>query len=206
MFHTIDEAIQDLKLGKPIIVVDDEDRENEGDFVALSEKTTPEVINFMITHGRGLVCTPISSELADHLELFPMVSQNTDPYGTAFTTTVDHIDTTTGVSAAERSLTIQALISPETTNKDFKQPGHVFPLIAKPGGVLARPGHTEAAVDLAILSDSSPSGTICEIINDDGTMARLPELIELSKKFGLKLITIEALVAYRELHDVHINR
>jgi len=206
MFHSIKEAIQDLKSGKPIIVVDDEDRENEGDFVALSEKTTPEIINFMITYGRGLVCTAISSDIAEQLELPPMVSQNTDPYGTAFTITVDHVDTTTGISAGERSKTIQALIDPNSRNTDFKQPGHVFPLIAKSGGVLTRPGHTEASVDLAILSGAVPSGTICEIINDDRTMARMPDLIEIAKKFDLKLITIEALIAFRKRHEVHIKK
>lgn len=206
MFHTIDEAINDLKQGKPIIVVDDENRENEGDFVALSEKATPEMINFMITHGRGLVCTSISSELANQLGLSLMVNQNTDPFGTAFTTTVDHIDTTTGISAAERSKTIQALVAHGATNKDFKQPGHVFPLIAKPGGVLTRTGHTEAAVDLAVLSGASPSGTICEITNTDGTMARVPDLKKLATSFNLKIITIEALIAYRKQHEVHVKR
>lgn len=206
MFHTIEEAINDLKQGKPIIVVDDEDRENEGDFVALSDKVTPDMINFMITHGRGLVCTPVSDELAHELGLSLMVTQNTDPLGTAFTTTVDHIHTTTGISAAERSQTIQALVAAGSTNKDFKQPGHVFPLIAKPGGVLARKGHTEAAVDLAILSGSSPSGTICEITNADGTMARVPDLIELATSFDLKLITIEALISYRKQREIHVKR
>jgi 3,4-dihydroxy 2-butanone 4-phosphate synthase/GTP cyclohydrolase II len=206
MFHTIEAAISDLKKGKPIIVVDDENRENEGDFVALSENVTPEMINFMITHGRGLVCTAINAYLAEKIGLSPMMNQNTDPLGTAFTTTVDHVDTTTGISAMERSKTIQALVKPGVGNSDFKQPGHVFPLIAKSGGVLTRPGHTEAAVDLAILSGSAPSGTICEIMNTDGTMARVPDLQDIAKNFDLKIITIEALIAYRKLHEKHIKR
>lgn len=206
MFHTIKAAISDLKKGKPIIVVDDENRENEGDFVALSENVTPEMINFMITHGRGLVCTAINAYLAEKIGLSPMMNQNTDPLGTAFTTTVDHVDTTTGISAMERSKTIQALVKPGVGNSDFKQPGHVFPLIAKSGGVLTRPGHTEAAVDLAILSGSAPSGTICEIMNTDGTMARVPDLQDIAKNFDLKIITIEALIAYRKLHEKHIKR
>lgn len=206
MFHTIEAAISDLKTGKPIIVVDDENRENEGDFVALSEKATPDVINFMITHGRGLVCTAIDEDLAEQVGLSLMMNQSTDPLGTAFTATIDHVDTTTGISAVERSKTIQALVKPGATNSDFKQPGHVFPLIAKPGGVLARSGHTEASVDLAMLSGSSPSGTICEIIKADGTMARVPDLQNIAKKFDLKIVTIEALIAYRKVHEKHIKR
>ena len=206
MFHTIEAAISDLKKGKPIIVVDDENRENEGDFVALSEKATPEIINFMITNGRGLVCTAINEELAEHVGLSLMTNQSTDPLGTAFTTTIDHVDTTTGISAGERSTTIQALVKPGVNSNDFKRPGHVFPLIAKPGGVLMRPGHTEAAVDLAILSGSSPSGTICEIIKEDGTMARVPELQDIAEKFDLKIITIEALIAFRKIHERHVKR
>ncbi|MBM7602023.1 3,4-dihydroxy 2-butanone 4-phosphate synthase/GTP cyclohydrolase II [Virgibacillus halotolerans] len=206
MFHTIEAAISDLKKGKTIIVVDDENRENEGDFVALSEKATPEVINFMITHGRGLVCTAINEDLAEKVGLSLMMNQSTDPLGTAFTTTVDHVDTTTGISAGERSKTIQALVKPGVRNSDFKQPGHVFPLIAKSGGVLTRPGHTEASVDLAVLSGASPSGTICEIINEDGTMARVPDLQEIAKRFDLKIVTIEALIAYRKVHEKHIKR
>lgn len=202
MVHSIEEAIADLKLGKPVIVVDDEDRENEGDFVALSEKATPEVINFMITHGKGLVCTPIRQSLADKLELSLMMKKSTDPLGTAFTTSIDHLETTTGISANERSFTIQALTNPNVKASDFKQPGHVFPLIAKDGGVLERPGHTEAAVDLAMLSGAFPSGVICEIIKEDGTMARMPDLETMAEKFDLKLITIHDLIKYRKKEEI----
>lgn len=205
MVNSIEEAIVDLKIGKPIIVVDDEDRENEGDFIALSEKATPEVINFMITHGKGLVCTPIRQSLAEKLELSMMAKKSTDPLGTAFTTSIDHIDTTTGISAFERSLTIQALTDPNVKASDFKQPGHVFPLIAKDGGVLERPGHTEAAVDLAMLGGAFPSGVICEIIKDDGTMARIPDLEIIAEKFNLKLITIHDLIQYREKVEKNIT-
>jgi len=198
MIHTIEEAIKDLKMGKPVIVVDDENRENEGDLVALSENITPDVINFMITHGKGLVCTPVEAELARKLDLPLMVDQNSDPFGTAFTVSIDHRDTTTGISAGERAKTIRALMDGNATGKDFKRPGHVFPLIAKDGGVLTRPGHTEAAVDLAKLSNAYRSGVICEIIKDDGTMARLPDLEGMAEKFDLKLITIEALITYRK--------
>lgn len=206
MFHTIEEAISDLKKGKPIIVVDNENRENEGDFVALSEKATPDVINFMITHGRGLVCTSIKADLANNIGVPLMTNHSTDPLGTAFTITIDHKKTTTGISAVERSRTIQALTQPRVSKADFKQPGHVFPLIAKEGGVLTRPGHTEASVDLAVLSGSFPSGTICEIIKEDGTMARVPDLQEIADTFDLKIVTIEALIAYRKIHENHIKR
>src|SRR5690625_5045427 len=206
MFHTIDEAIFDLKAGKPIIVVDNEERENEGDLVALSENVTPEMINFMITHGKGLVCAPITVEAAERLDLPLMTGQNTDPFGTAFTVTIDHMETTTGISAEERARTIQALIDPDTKAADFKQPGHVFPLIAKKGGVLTRPGHTEASVDLAELCGASASAVICEIIQEDGTMARVPELQEMAAEFDLKIITIESLIAYRKQHETHIKR
>ncbi|ALX48998.1 bifunctional 3,4-dihydroxy-2-butanone-4-phosphate synthase/GTP cyclohydrolase II [Lentibacillus amyloliquefaciens] len=206
MFHTIDEAINDLKAGKPVIVVDDEDRENEGDLVALSEKTTPDVINFMITHGKGLVCTSIKGDLAEKLKLPMMTPQSSDPFRTAFTVSIDHNDTTTGISADERSKTIRALLEPDVKADDFKQPGHVFPLIAKDGGVLTRQGHTEASVDLAGLSGASPSGVICEIIKDDGTMARVPDLRKMADEFDLKLVSIADLVAYRKHHEVHITR
>lgn len=206
MFHTIEEAISDLKKGRPIIVVDNENRENEGDFVALSEKATPDVINFMITHGRGLVCTSIKADLANNIGVPLMTNHSTDPLGTAFTITIDHKKTTTGISAVERSRTIQALTQPGVSKADFKQPGHVFPLIAKEGGVLTRPGHTEASVDLAVLSGSFPSGTICEIIKEDGTMARVPDLQEIADTFDLKIVTIEALIAYRKIHENHIKR
>ncbi|MFZ3579463.1 bifunctional 3,4-dihydroxy-2-butanone-4-phosphate synthase/GTP cyclohydrolase II [Virgibacillus sp. DJP39] len=206
MFHTIEEAVQDLKQGKIVIVVDDENRENEGDFVALSDKATPEVINFMITHGKGLVCTAISEEIASNLSLPLMTNNSSDPFRTAFTVTVDHQETTTGISAAERSKTIQALADPNAEAKDFKQPGHVFPLIAKDGGVLTRQGHTEASIDLARLSGANPSGVICEIIKEDGTMARVPDLLEMGKQFDIKIVSIEDLVAYRRKNEVHIIR
>ncbi|MGY0692586.1 bifunctional 3,4-dihydroxy-2-butanone-4-phosphate synthase/GTP cyclohydrolase II [Virgibacillus sp. FSP13] len=206
MFHTIDAAIADLKQGKPIIVVDDENRENEGDLVALSEKATPDVINFMITHGKGLVCTSIETDLASRLELPEMTSLSTDPFGTAFTVTIDHNDTRTGISAAERSQTIRALVDANAGANDFKRPGHVFPLVAKDGGVLVRQGHTEASVDLAKLCGAFPSGVICEIIKEDGTMARVPELTKMAKEFELKLITIADLIGYRKKHEKHVKR
>lgn len=206
MFDTIEAAIEDLKQGRPVIVVDDEDRENEGDLVALAEKSTPEIVNFMITEARGLVCVPITPERAEQLDLAPMVAHNTDYHGTAFTVSVDHISTSTGISAYERSQSIKALIDNTTKAGDFRRPGHIFPLIAKAGGVLRRAGHTEAAVDLAALCDSTPSATICEIINDDGNMARLPDLIEFKKKHGLKLITIEELIRYRNEKEKLVDR
>ncbi len=198
MFNKIDEAVEDLKAGKPIIVVDDENRENEGDFLALSDRATPDIINFMITYGKGLVCVPIQKDLADRLGFTIMVEQSTDPLGTAFTLSVDHITTKTGISAEERSRTIQEIVNPNAKRTDFKKPGHMFPIIAKDGGVLVRRGHTEAAIDLAILSGASPSGVICEIIKEDGTMARLPDLVEMAKQLDLKLISIEDLVVYRQ--------
>lgn len=206
MFQTIEQAIEDLQAGKPIIVVDDENRENEGDFVALSEKITPEVINFMISKGKGLVCTTITEALALHLQLPAMASESTDPYGTAFTVSIDHQSTTTGISANERSATIKAMIDPNAKAAEFKRPGHVFPLVAKEGGVLERAGHTEASVDLAKLSHAFPSATICEIIKEDGTMARLPDLLEIAEQFDLSLITIEALQAYRKRHEKQVTR
>ncbi|MDQ0243925.1 3,4-dihydroxy 2-butanone 4-phosphate synthase/GTP cyclohydrolase II [Bacillus fengqiuensis] len=206
MFHRIEEALDDLKQGKVIIVCDDEDRENEGDFVALAEKTTPETINFMATHGKGLICTPISEELAQKLDLKPMVGENTDPHGTAFTVSVDYKTTTTGISAFERAATVQALISAEVKSGDFRRPGHVFPLVAKKGGVLRRAGHTEAAIDLAILSGAKPAGVICEIMKEDGTMARVPDLVEIAQTFDLKMITIKDLIAYRRKHDQLVQR
>ncbi|WP_261378238.1 bifunctional 3,4-dihydroxy-2-butanone-4-phosphate synthase/GTP cyclohydrolase II [Paenibacillus agilis] len=205
-FDPIEAAVEDLKAGKVIIVVDDEDRENEGDFIALADKAAPDVINFMITEGRGLVCVPITPERAVELNLPPMVSHNTDFHGTAFTISVDHMNTTTGISAHERSLTIQALIDPASKADDFRRPGHIFPLVAKKGGVLRRAGHTEAAVDLARMSGSAPAGVICEIMNEDGTMARLPDLIELKEKHGLKLICIRDLIQYRHSQEKLIQR
>ncbi len=205
-FHSIEEAIYDLILGKVIIVVDDEDRENEGDFVALAEKATPEVINFMIKEGRGLVCVPITGERAKELDLPPMVSRNTDYHGTAFTVSVDHIETTTGISASERSRTVMALIDKRTKPQSFRRPGHIFPLIAKKGGVLRRAGHTEAAVDLANLCGAYPAGVICEVIKEDGEMARVPDLMEISRKHGIKIITIQDLIKYRNHKEKLVQR
>ncbi|MCM3126512.1 bifunctional 3,4-dihydroxy-2-butanone-4-phosphate synthase/GTP cyclohydrolase II [Paenibacillus sp. MER 78] len=206
MFHTVEAALQDLQQGKVVIVVDDEDRENEGDFVALADKATPEVINFMITEGRGLVCVPITQERAEELDLKPMVHQNTDFHGTAFTVSVDHKLTTTGISAHERSITVKALIDSEASGADFRKPGHMFPLIAKKGGVLRRAGHTEAAVDLARMSGSYPAGVICEIIKEDGSMARLPDLKEIAKQHDLKLISIKDMIAYRNAKENLVTR
>jgi 3,4-dihydroxy 2-butanone 4-phosphate synthase / GTP cyclohydrolase II len=206
MFHTIEEAIEDLKAGKVVIVVDDENRENEGDFIALAEKATPEVINFMAKEGRGLICTPITEEKADKLELVPMASVNTDTKGTAFTVSIDHASTSTGISAFERSMTVLEMLKEESKPTDFNRPGHIFPLVAKKGGVLKRAGHTEAAVDLALLSGSEPAGVICEIMNEDGSMARVPELSEIAEKWDLKLITIQDLIAYRRNKEKLITR
>ncbi|HLS66722.1 MAG TPA: bifunctional 3,4-dihydroxy-2-butanone-4-phosphate synthase/GTP cyclohydrolase II [Pseudogracilibacillus sp.] len=206
MFHSIEDAVADLRAGKVVIVVDDEDRENEGDFVALSETITPETVNFMITHGKGLVCVTVTEQLAHSLHLPLMTNESTDPYETAFTISIDHRETTTGISAYERALTIKALTDEATTKDDFKRPGHVFPLIAKNGGVIERPGHTEAAVDLAKLSGAFPSGVICEIINEDGTMARVPELLLIAEQFHLKIITIADLIKYRKKHEQLIRR
>ncbi|TCP31717.1 GTP cyclohydrolase II /3,4-dihydroxy-2-butanone 4-phosphate synthase [Scopulibacillus darangshiensis] len=207
IFDPIEDAIMDLKEGRVVIVCDDEDRENEGDFIALAEKATPEIINFMITEGRGLVCAPIDESLAEKLGFDPMVDHNTDSNGTAFTVSVDHYSTTTGISAGERSNTVLAMIQPEAKPKDFMRPGHIFPLIAKPGGVLRRAGHTEAAVDLARLSGTNVhAGVICEIIKEDGNMARVPDLIQIAKKFNLKMITIKDLIQYRRREDKLITR
>jgi 3,4-dihydroxy 2-butanone 4-phosphate synthase/GTP cyclohydrolase II len=203
---TIESAIYDLMLGKVVIVVDDEDRENEGDFIAIAEKATPDVINFMIKEGRGLVCTPITAQRAAELDLPPMVTHNTDYHGTAFTVSVDHVTTTTGISAYERSLTIKALMNPQAKASDFRRPGHIFPLIAKDGGVLRRAGHTEAAVDLARMCGSYPAAVICEIIKEDGTMARLPDLREIAKQHDLKLISIQDLIKYRNEKEQLVKR
>lgn len=206
MFNTIEEAIKDLKKGKVIIVVDDEDRENEGDFIALADKVTPETINFMIKEGRGLVCAPISEERAKELNLPQMVEHNTDNHGTAFTVSIDHIDTTTGISAHERAKTILAMIDSSSKPTDFRRPGHIFPLVAKKGGVLRRAGHTEAAVDLARIAGSYPAGVICEVINEDGTMARVPDLLKIKEKHNLKLITIAELINYRNKMEKLVNK
>jgi 3,4-dihydroxy 2-butanone 4-phosphate synthase / GTP cyclohydrolase II len=201
MFHTVEDALKELKRGKVIIVCDDENRENEGDFIALAEHSTPEVINFMAIHGRGLICTPISEQLAEKLDLPPMVTDNSDVHRTAFTVSIDHKTTKTGISAFERSDTIQALLQADVKGSDFRRPGHVFPLISKEGGVLSRVGHTEAAVDLALLAGVKPVAVICEIMKGDGTMARVPDLITIAKQLNLKLITIKDLVAFRQRHE-----
>lgn len=206
MFHTIEEALEDLKQGKMIVVVDDEDRENEGDLLIPAENATPEVINFMATHGRGLICLPMDKTLAEKLDFNPMVKDNTDNYHTAFTESIDAFETTTGISAYERSLTILKVFEEGVGAKDFKKPGHVFPLIAKDGGVLKRAGHTEAAVDFARLIGAKPAGVICEIMNEDGTMARLNDLVSYTKKHHLKLVTIADLIAYRRKTDAYIKR
>ncbi|MCA6422472.1 MAG: 3,4-dihydroxy-2-butanone-4-phosphate synthase [Flavobacterium sp.] len=201
--NTIEEAIEDIRQGKIIIVVDDEDRENEGDFLAAAEKVTPEMINFMATHGRGLICAPLTERRCNELELQSMVKNNTDHMETAFTVSVDlkgH-GVTTGISAADRAKTILALVKEDTKPYDLARPGHIFPLTAKEGGVLRRTGHTEAAIDFARLAGFKPAGVIVEIMNEDGTMARLPELVRVAQKFGLKLVSIEALVGYRMQHD-----
>lgn len=206
--NTIEEAIEDIRQGKVIIVVDDEDRENEGDFLAAADKVTPEMVNFMATHGRGLICTPLTEKRCNELDLKAMVVNNTDHMETAFTVSVDlkgH-GVTTGISAADRAKTILALVNEETKPYDLARPGHIFPLIAKQGGVLRRTGHTEAAIDFARLAGFSPAGVICEIMNEDGTMSRLPELVKVAQKFNLKLVSIEDLVAYRMQHDSLIQK
>lgn len=205
---SIEDAIEDIKNGKVIIVVDDENRENEGDFLASAQSVTPEMINFMATHGRGLICMPITESRCKELELDMMVTNNSDPMETAFTVSVDlrgH-GVTTGISAADRSKTIQAMIHSETRGHDLSKPGHIFPLRARDGGVLRRTGHTEAAIDFARLAGHDPAGVIVEIMNEDGTMARLPQLVEVAKKFDLKLVSIEDLVAYRMKNDSLIEK
>ncbi len=208
ILNTIEEAIDDIRKGKVIIVVDDEDRENEGDFLAAAEAVTPEMINFMAMHGRGLICAPLTENRCKELGLHAMVHNNTDPMETAFTVSVDlrGNGVTTGISASDRSKTVLSLTDPNIKSYELARPGHIFPLIAKQGGVLRRTGHTEAAIDFARLGGFRPAGIICEILNDNGTMARLPELYEVAKKFDLKLVSIEDLVAYRMQHDSLIEK
>src|SRR5690606_31184259 len=208
VLNTIEEAIEDIKQGKVVIVVDDEDRENEGDFIAAAECVTPEMINFMATHGRGLICTPLTGERCDELGLNQMVTNNTVLHNTQFTVSVDlkgH-GCTTGISVHDRAKTIKALVDPQTKPEDLGRPGHIFPLRAKNGGVLRRTGHTEAAIDLARLAGLKSAGILVEILNEDGSMARLPQLAEVAEKFDLKLISIEDLVAYRMQHDSLIEK
>lgn len=206
--HTIEEAIEDIRNGKVIIVVDDADRENEGDFLAAAEKVTPQMINFMATHGRGLICAPLTEKRCKELELNPMVRNNTDPMETAFTVSVDLSGNgvTTGISAGDRAKTIKALIDPNLKPFELCRPGHIFPLVAKEGGVLRRTGHTEAAIDFARLAGLQPAGVIVEILNEDGTMARLPQLVKVAEKFDVKIVSIEDLVAYRMQHDSLIEK
>lgn len=196
-FNTIEEALEDLRRGAMVIVVDDEDRENEGDLVMAASRVTPEAVNFMIRHARGLVCAPITEERVRQLDLPPMVTNNTDSHCTAFTVSVDAGSCTTGISAPERAATVRALIDPATRPADLRRPGHIFPLQAMDGGVLRRAGHTEAAVDLATMAGLEPAGVICEIINEDGSMARLPQLQVFAAEHGLKIISIADLIHYR---------
>jgi 3,4-dihydroxy 2-butanone 4-phosphate synthase/GTP cyclohydrolase II len=208
MLNTIEEAIADIKAGKVVIVVDDEDRENEGDFLTAARNASPEVINFMAIHGRGLICAPLTESRCDDLKLDLMVGKNTATHETNFTVSVDLIGNgcTTGISASDRSKTIMALISPDTKPEELGRPGHIFPLRAKEGGVLRRAGHTEAAVDLARMAGFEPAGVIVEIMNENGEMARLPELMEIAKKFDLKIISIEDLIAYRLSNESLIKK
>ena len=201
--NSIEEGIKAIKNGEVIIVVDDANRENEGDFIAAAEKITPELINFMATHGRGLICTPLTEDRCQDLHLGKMVSNNTDPMETAFTVSVDlkGKGVTTGISASDRALTVKSLVDEKTSPYDLSRPGHIFPLIAKSGGVLRRTGHTESAIDFARLAGFKPAGVIVEIMNEDGTMARLPQLLEVAKRLNLKIVSIEDLVSYRMQHD-----
>ncbi|MBE6054490.1 MAG: bifunctional 3,4-dihydroxy-2-butanone-4-phosphate synthase/GTP cyclohydrolase II [Clostridium sartagoforme] len=201
-FNSIEEAINDIKDGKMIIVIDDEGRENEGDLLMAAEKVTPEAINFMASFGKGLICMPIKSDLANRLDIGNMVSLNTDNHETAFTVSIDHIDTTTGISAYERALTIRKIIDGKSIDKDFRRPGHMFPLIAKRNGVLERRGHTEAAVDLSRLAGLKEAGVICEIMKEDGNMAKRDDLFIFAKTHNLKIITIDDLVKYREKEEI----
>lgn len=205
-FNTIEEALEDLRQGKIIVVTDDEDRENEGDFICAGEFATTENINFMAIHGKGLICMPMSRELADRLDFHQMVTRNTDNHETAFTVSVDHVDTTTGISAAERSVTALKILEDGAKPEDFRRPGHMFPLIAKDNGVLARNGHTEATVDLMKMAGLKPCGLCCEIMREDGTMMRTPELMELAQRFGFKFITIKELQDYRKRFDNLVER
>lgn len=205
-FNTIDEALEDLRQGKMILVTDDEDRENEGDFICAAQFATTEAINFMAVHGRGLICMPMSVDYIQKLRLPQMVSYNTDNHETAFTVSIDHVDTTTGISAQERSFTAMKCVDDDAKPDDFRRPGHMFPLEAKRNGVLVRPGHTEATVDLMRLAGLKECGLCCEIMKDDGSMMRTPELKELAKKHNLKFITIKALQTYRKRYEKLVDR
>ncbi|MGE5481976.1 MAG: 3,4-dihydroxy-2-butanone-4-phosphate synthase, partial [Bacteroidota bacterium] len=205
-FNTIDEALAELRAGRPIVVVDDPDRENEGDLILAAEKVTPEAINFMLKHARGLICVPMEGQRLDELEIPLMTEHNTEPLETAFTISVDDRENHTGISAEERARTVRRLVDPQARPADLVRPGHIFPLRAREGGVLARAGHTEAAVDLAKLAGLYPAGVICEIMNEDGTMARLPDLLAFSRQHGLKIITIADLIRYRLKRESLIRR
>lgn len=208
MFHynTVEEALEDLRQGKIILVTDDEGRENEGDFICAAEYATTENINFMAIHGKGLICMPMNDEICKKLQFPQMVTDNTDNHSTAFTVSIDHIDTTTGISAAERSITAIKCVEEDAKPEDFRRPGHMFPLLAKKNGVLERDGHTEATVDLMRLAGLKECGLCCEIMGDDGTMMRTPELMELAERFQMKFITIKALQEYRKKHDQLVER
>lgn len=206
VFNTIQEAIEDIRQGKMVVVVDDEDRENEGDLLMAADAITTEAVNFMAMHGRGLICVPMTKSRLETLQIGQMVTNNTDPKETAFTVSVDALTCTTGISAEERANTIKKLVDPEALPSDFNKPGHIFPLRAKEGGVLVRAGHTEAAVDLAKMAGFSEAGVICEIMNDDGSMARVPELTKFAEKHGLKFITIADLIAYRRKSEILVER
>ena len=203
-YNTIEEALTDLRAGKIILVTDDPDRENEGDMICAAEFATQENINFMACHAKGLICTPISAELAGKLGFLPMVAENTDNHQTAFTVSIDHVDTTTGISAAERSYTMMKCVEERTKPEDFRRPGHVFPLISRKGGVLVRNGHTEATVDLCRLAGLKECGICCEIMEEDGTMMRTPNLWKLAKKYQMKFITIQDLQDYCRIHEKHV--
>lgn len=205
-FNTVEEAIEDIKAGKMIVVVDDEDRENEGDLLMAAEKVTPEAINFMAKHARGLICLPVEAERLKSLNIMPMSQRNTDAHQTAFTVSVDSADTTTGISAYERAMTVKKMVDLAATEDDFRKPGHMFPLEAKPGGVLQRAGHTEAAVDLTKLAGLYPAGVICEVMNEDGTMARTPELMDYVKIHDLKIITVASIINFRRKTEVFIKK
>jgi len=205
-FNTVEEALEDIRQGKMIVMADDEDRENEGDLVMAAELATPEAINFMATYGRGLICAPLTRDRIHALKLEPMVTNNTDPHETGFTVSVDSVQSTTGISAFERAQTVQVLADPNSKPTDLHRPGHIFPLLAREGGVLVRAGHTEGSVDLARLAGLQPAGLICEIMNEDGTMARVPDLQLFVKKHNLKFITLKDLIAYRRRSEKLIER
>ena len=205
-FNSIEEALEDLRAGKIIMVTDDENRENEGDFIVAAEFATPENVNFMAKYGKGLICMPVSEKIAHRLRFDPMVSMNTDNHETAFTVSVDHVSTSTGISAYDRSATAMALVDGKSCSEDFRRPGHMFPLVAKPKGTFERNGHTEATVDLCRLAGLKEAGLCCEIMSDDGHMARLDELFTIAKKFGLKIVTIADLILYRKAHEPVVEK